>query len=55
LVVSAAEEYRAILRKGVRYFVEKYSVDSVGVADIGARFLVLGQALESEIRRRPPG
>ena len=52
LVVAASEEYRAIVRKGVRYFVEKYS-SSVGEGgDLGARFLDLGRALESERARR---
>lgn len=52
LLESAVEEYGAILRKGVRYFVEKYSASPSTPAEIGPRFLELGQAVESERARR---
>jgi hypothetical protein len=49
---SAEEEYQAILRKGVRYFVEKYEGSLDLKSDIGTRFLELGRALEQEHERR---
>jgi hypothetical protein len=52
LVVSAAEEYQAILRKGVRYFVEKYGASPSGPQDLGGSFLRLGRAVEAEAQRR---
>lgn len=61
LLAGAVEEYRAILRKGVRYFVEKYSVSGDPPTEPGVLFVTLGDALEAEARRResakgaPPG
>ncbi|MGA8542242.1 MAG: hypothetical protein WB947_01670 [Thermoplasmata archaeon] len=55
LLESATEEYRAIVRKGVRYFVEKYSGPSPEGSDVGARFLELGHSLEAEQARRSSG
>jgi hypothetical protein len=52
LVRSAAEEYQAILRKGVRYFVDKYGGDAGSRDSPGARFVAIGTALEAELRRR---
>jgi hypothetical protein len=52
VVQAVSEEYRAIVRKGVRYFVEKYSESSVGDGEIGVRFLELGRAIEAERSRR---
>lgn len=52
LVESALEEYRAILRKGVRYFVEKYGTLPSADPDLGLHFLELGRALEAEQHRR---
>jgi hypothetical protein len=52
LLESASEEYLAIVRKGVRYFVEKYSSSPVEAAEVGARFLELGRALDAERHRR---
>jgi hypothetical protein len=52
VVDQAAEEYRAILRKGVRYFVEKYSGPVPPTADVGAQFLSLGRSVEEERERR---
>jgi hypothetical protein len=52
LIESVAEEYQAILKKGVRYFVEKYSDPSAPAADFGSRFLALGRAVEVERERR---
>jgi hypothetical protein len=54
LLEEASEEYRAILRKGVRYFVEKHSGPLPPTSDVGARFLALGHAIESERDRRSP-
>jgi hypothetical protein len=51
-IESAAEEYQAILRKGVRYFVDKYGGPSDSAKDIGGRFLTLGRAVEEEQVRR---
>ncbi|MGI0071900.1 MAG: hypothetical protein ACRECT_07570 [Thermoplasmata archaeon] len=53
LLATAAEEYQAILRKGVRYFVDKYGDPAVEHDDLGDRFLRLGRAVEAERRRRP--
>jgi hypothetical protein len=55
LIESASEEYRAVIRKGVRYFVEKYGDAPAENADVGARFLELGHAIESERERRGRG
>lgn len=52
LVNAATEEYRAILRKGVRYFVEKHGEGPVEAGELGRRFLELGRALETEAGRR---
>lgn len=52
LVLAVAEEYRAILRKGVRYFVEKYGVTPPGTTDPGTSFVGLGRAVEGELQRR---
>lgn len=52
LLESASEEYRAIVRKGVRYFLEKYGEPAAEGSDLGARFLELGHALEAERDRR---
>jgi len=52
MLEAAAEEYRAIVRKGVRYFVEKYSVGAVETPEVGRRFSELGQAIEAESDRR---
>jgi hypothetical protein len=51
-VVNAAEEYQAILRKGVRYFIEKYGGPADSANDLGRRFLALGRAVEEEQARR---
>jgi len=55
LVEQASEEYRAILRKGVRYFVEKYWDPAGGHEDLAGEFLALGRALERERDRRGTG
>jgi len=55
LVDRASEEYRAIVRKGVRYFVEKYAGTLPTSADASVRFLELGRAIEAERARRSPG
>jgi hypothetical protein len=55
MLEAAAEEYRAIVRKGVRYFVEKYSVGAVEAPEVGRRFSELGQAIEAESGRRARG
>ncbi len=52
LITSASEEYRAILRKGVRYFLDKYGGASDGERNLGEGFLCLGQAIEAERDRR---
>jgi hypothetical protein len=52
LLDAACEEYRAILRKGVRYFVEKYAAGPLDGPELGARFLDLGRALKNEQERR---
>jgi hypothetical protein len=52
LLESAGDEYQAILKKGVRYFVEKYSGPAEPPLDPGARFLNLGRAVEAERERR---
>jgi len=55
LVDRASEEYRAILRKGVRYFMDKYAEVASPTSNLGARFLDLGRALEGERERRARG
>jgi hypothetical protein len=52
LLDSASEEFEAVLRKGIRYFVEKYSGPEGPPGDPGARFLALGRAIEQERSRR---
>jgi hypothetical protein len=52
LVERASEEYRAILRKGVRYFVDKYAGFPSPTADLGGQFGDLGRAVEGERERR---
>jgi hypothetical protein len=52
LVERASDEYRAIVRKGVRYFVEKYAEEGRSESDTGAEFLRLGRELEAERTRR---
>jgi hypothetical protein len=52
VIEGAAEEYEAILRKGVRYFVEKYTEPTDSASDMGSRFLGLGRAIEVERSRR---
>jgi hypothetical protein len=52
LLDAATDEYRAIVRKGVRYFVEKYGEPASAGSDVGARFVALGRALEGERERR---
>jgi hypothetical protein len=52
VVAAALEEYEAILRKGIRYFVEKYGDTPPSPAELGTRFLNLGRALEAERERR---
>jgi hypothetical protein len=52
LLATAAEEYRAIVRKGVRYFVEKYGGEPLGEGSVAQGFLALGDAVEEERRRR---
>lgn len=54
LLEGALEEHRAIVRKGVRYFVGKYSELSAEDGDLGSRFLELGRALAAEQNRRRP-
>ena len=54
LISAAAEEYAAIVRKGVRYFVEKYATSPVGPDRWGPEFLDLGEALRREALRRNP-
>lgn len=52
LIEVASEEYRAIVRKGVRYFVEKYGAEDSVPDEAGARFVSLGHAIEAERARR---
>jgi hypothetical protein len=52
LLESASEEHRAIVRKGVRYFVEKYSAGPEGDPDVGRSFVELGRAIDVERERR---
>jgi hypothetical protein len=52
LIEHASEEYRAIVRKGVSYFVQKYADAPTSLPDPGAEFLRLGNALEQERARR---
>jgi len=51
-VEQASEEYRAILRKGVRFFLEKYAGSPGTNPDLGVEFLELGKAVEAERARR---
>lgn len=53
LVEGASEEFRAVMKKGVRYFVDKYSDTTASPEMMGKRFLELGQAIEAERERRP--
>jgi hypothetical protein len=52
LLDRAVEEYRAILRKGVRYFLEKYSELPASGEVVGDRFLEFGRQLEAERAHR---
>jgi hypothetical protein len=52
LLAEVYEEYEAILRKGVRYFVEKYRAGPVDATRPGPQFIELGSALEAERSRR---
>lgn len=52
LVERASEEYHAIIRKGVRYFVDKYAGFPSTTADLGTQFSDLGSAVEKERERR---
>ena len=52
LIDSAYEEYHAIVRKGIRYFVEKYGASEVAPAEVGAVFLEIGRSLDDERTRR---
>jgi hypothetical protein len=53
LLRDADEEYAAIVRKGVRYFLEKFGTSSDGATDPGEAFLSLGSAIRRERSRRP--
>jgi hypothetical protein len=55
LLAEAQEEYDAILRKGVRYFLEKYSVGGRESVPPVAQFLELGSALATERAHRTSG
>lgn len=52
LLATAHEEYQAIVRKGVRYFVEKYGLGPATGDGTEARFLALGVAIAREQSRR---
>ena len=52
LLDAAAEEHEAIVRKGVRYFVQKYDGSGDTTDDWSARFVALGTALDRERRSR---
>jgi hypothetical protein len=52
LLMEACDEYEAIVRKGVRYFVEKYSVGAADPKNAAPRFMQLGAILEAERQRR---
>jgi hypothetical protein len=52
LLRAAGEEYEAILRKGVSYFVEKYGVAPSDPPRSGAEFLEVGTAVLQERARR---
>ncbi len=52
LLEAAIEEHAAIVRKGVRYFVEKYDGSAEAAGDWGARFVALGSALDRERQSR---
>lgn len=52
LLAAASEEYRAIVRKGIRYFVDKYEGPGVADPDVARKFLELGRSIDGEIARR---
>ena len=64
LLQAVNEEWNAILRKGIRYFVEKYLVvpghpraedtppSDEALSDLGRRFLNFGAELRRELARR---
>jgi hypothetical protein len=62
VVRDATEEWNAIVRKGVRYFIEKYVPAELRQASkldpmdrstaYGEQFVAVGLALQSEVRRR---
>jgi hypothetical protein len=52
LLHDASGEYEAVLRKGVRYFVEKFGEPPVPVEGTVRRFLALGEAIQAERDRR---
>ncbi|MFZ3356165.1 MAG: hypothetical protein WA549_05325 [Thermoplasmata archaeon] len=52
LLAEAQDEYEAILRKGVRYFLEKYHVGPTEAAHPGPQFVALGSAIATERTRR---
>jgi hypothetical protein len=54
LLAGAQEEYEAILRKGVRYFLEKYHPGPLDSTAPGSEFLAFGSALAAERARRAP-
>jgi hypothetical protein len=52
LLLEASGEYEAILRKGVRYFVEKFGEPPVPTEGTVRRFVALGEAIQGERDRR---
>jgi hypothetical protein len=52
LLRDAADEYAAIVRKGVHYFVEKYGAPTTESEPVGERFVGLGTAVLAETERR---
>ncbi|MFZ0891113.1 MAG: hypothetical protein WB778_08575 [Thermoplasmata archaeon] len=52
LLAEAQEEYDAILRKGLRYFLEKYHAGPTESKSPGPQFIELGSALAAERTRR---
>ena len=52
LLAAAGDEYEAILRKGVSYFVGKYGSPSHPAEDPGSTFLIVGNAIRVERQRR---
>jgi len=52
LLDQVSEEYRAIVRKGIRYFVDKYAGPDSADSDPAPRFLTIGRAVEEERARR---